>query len=160
MAPLINDADLRRLAAILGMLGSVHAGERAAAGLQAEAFRLKHKLSWTDILSMPVPEAERHAYSAPRPPPPRPTAPPQQPPPPPQHPPPPPVYKATGFATFSQFCAMAAIIFIVGWAILGFIVMISHDGATAGQITPTEPLPAPRLKMLNQTPPYITLKRS
>ena len=38
----MTDADRHRLAAILGMLGSDHAGERAAAGLQAEAFRRKH----------------------------------------------------------------------------------------------------------------------
>jgi hypothetical protein len=40
-----------RLAAILGMLGSEHQGERAAAALQAEAFRRKHGLTWEQIVS-------------------------------------------------------------------------------------------------------------
>lgn len=49
----------RRLERILGMLGSEHAGERAAAGLHAEAFRKKHGLTWAELLNMaPVgPEA-------------------------------------------------------------------------------------------------------
>ena len=46
----MTDADRQRLAAILGMLGSEHAGERAAAGLQAEAFRRKHGLTWEKML--------------------------------------------------------------------------------------------------------------
>jgi hypothetical protein len=51
-------ADRRKLAAILGMLGSEHAGERAAAGLQAEAFRKRHGLTWEAMLSLP-PVTER-----------------------------------------------------------------------------------------------------
>jgi hypothetical protein len=47
----MTDAERQRLAAILGMLGSEHAGERAAAGLQAEAFRKKHGLAWDQLLA-------------------------------------------------------------------------------------------------------------
>jgi hypothetical protein len=32
------------------MLGSEHAGERAAAGLKAEAFRRQHRLTWQEML--------------------------------------------------------------------------------------------------------------
>ena len=73
----MTNAERQRLAAILGMLGSEHAGERAAAGLQAEAFRRKHKLTWPELLALPrerpswvpPPEAQR---PAPPPPPPKP----------------------------------------------------------------------------------------
>lgn len=47
----MNDHERQRLAAILGMLGSAHAGERAAAGLQAEAFRKKHGTTWAEVLA-------------------------------------------------------------------------------------------------------------
>ena len=47
-----------RLARILGMLGSEHAGEQAAAAFQAEAFRKRHGLSWEAMLSLP-PVTER-----------------------------------------------------------------------------------------------------
>jgi hypothetical protein len=46
----ISTKERQHLAAILGMLGSDHAGERAAAGLQAEAFRRKHRLTWEELL--------------------------------------------------------------------------------------------------------------
>lgn len=46
----MTDTDRHHLAAILGMLGSDHAGERAAAALQAEAFRRKHGLTWAQML--------------------------------------------------------------------------------------------------------------
>lgn len=46
----MKDTDRKRLAAILGMLGSNSAGERDNAACQAEAFRRKHGLSWDDIL--------------------------------------------------------------------------------------------------------------
>ena len=49
----VTPAERERLARILGMLGSEHAGERAAAGLQAEAFRKKHGLTWADLLALP-----------------------------------------------------------------------------------------------------------
>jgi hypothetical protein len=42
--------DRKRLIAILGMLGSDQAGERAAAGLKAEELRKKLDLSWDQII--------------------------------------------------------------------------------------------------------------
>jgi hypothetical protein len=82
----MTSTDRRRLAAILGMLGSDHAGERAAAGLQAEAFRKRHGLTWEQMLTSPSPswarpweQSEQEAPQpppAPPPPPPRPQAPP------------------------------------------------------------------------------------
>ena len=49
----MNENERRRLAAILGMLGSNQAGERDAAAMQAEAFRKKHGLTWSELLSLP-----------------------------------------------------------------------------------------------------------
>jgi len=46
----ISDADRKRLVAILGMLGSTHTGERAAAALQADAFRRKHGMTWEGLI--------------------------------------------------------------------------------------------------------------
>lgn len=47
---MITDAERARLAAILGMLGSAHDGERLAAARQAEAMRRKLGLSWDEVL--------------------------------------------------------------------------------------------------------------
>jgi hypothetical protein len=41
---------LERLIKLLGMLGSVHDGERAAAGLKAHEFIRRHGLQWSDII--------------------------------------------------------------------------------------------------------------
>jgi len=49
----MSPAERARLARILGMLGSEHDGERAAAGLQAEAFRKRHGLTWAQLLTLP-----------------------------------------------------------------------------------------------------------
>jgi len=49
----MTDIDRRRLARILGMLGSEHAGERASAALQAEAFRKRHAMTWEEMLARP-----------------------------------------------------------------------------------------------------------
>ena len=46
----MTDAERRRLARILGMLGSEHEGERQNAARQAEAFRKQHGLSWEDLI--------------------------------------------------------------------------------------------------------------
>jgi len=54
----MTDIDRRRLARILGMLGSEHAGERASAALQAEAFRKRHGMTWEEMLALPAVEAE------------------------------------------------------------------------------------------------------
>lgn len=66
----VTDTDRQRLASILGMLGSTHAGERAAAALQAEAFRKKHGVTWDELLRPPPPEP----FVAAAPPPPQPWA--------------------------------------------------------------------------------------
>ena len=58
----MTDIERQRLAAILGMLGSSHAGERAAAALQAEAFRSKHGLTWAELVSGAPPSG----YSRPK----------------------------------------------------------------------------------------------
>jgi hypothetical protein len=52
----MTDIDRRRLARILGMLGSEHAGERASAALQAEAFRKRHAMTWGEMLARPAVE--------------------------------------------------------------------------------------------------------
>jgi hypothetical protein len=49
-------ADRVKLARILGMLGSEHAGERASAALQAEAFRKRHGMTWEEMLALPAVE--------------------------------------------------------------------------------------------------------
>lgn len=51
----------RRLAAILGMLGSNSAGERDNAARMAEEFRLQHHLTWDELLSLPRPPDDRPA---------------------------------------------------------------------------------------------------
>ena len=48
--------DRAKLARILGMLGSEHAGERASAALQAEAFRKRHAMTWEEMLALPAVE--------------------------------------------------------------------------------------------------------
>jgi hypothetical protein len=47
----VTEPERQRLTAILGMLGSTHAGERAAAALQAEALRRKLGLTWAELLA-------------------------------------------------------------------------------------------------------------
>jgi hypothetical protein len=46
----MTDTERERLAAILGMLGSAHDGERLAAATQAEALRRKLGVSWQNVL--------------------------------------------------------------------------------------------------------------
>ena len=43
-------ADTQRLTKLCGMLGSAHAGERAAAALKAHNFLVERELSWSDII--------------------------------------------------------------------------------------------------------------
>jgi hypothetical protein len=52
----MTPSDRARLARILGMLGSEHAGERASAALQAEAFRKRHGMTWEEMLALPAVE--------------------------------------------------------------------------------------------------------
>jgi hypothetical protein len=66
---MMTDTDRQRLAAILGMLGSAHAGERAAAALQAEAFRRHHNLTWDQLVGGKA--IAEDAYVEPPPPPPQ-----------------------------------------------------------------------------------------
>ena len=78
----MTEPERRRLARILGMLGSEHAGERASAALQAEAFRKRHNMTWEQMLALPAVEtAPERSKPAPEP------APePEPPPPPPRRP--------------------------------------------------------------------------
>jgi hypothetical protein len=50
LAPEVVD----RLIKLLGMLGSVHAGERAAAGLKADQLVRQHRLQWRDVIAPPL----------------------------------------------------------------------------------------------------------
>ncbi len=60
-------ADRKRLAAILGMLGSEHQGERDAAAFHAEAFRRKHRLTWAELLALPPIEVASEPPAPPEP---------------------------------------------------------------------------------------------
>src|SRR5207342_3905236 len=73
----MTGAERVRLARILGMLGSEHAGERASAALQAEAFRKRHGLTWEAMLALPevAPEPVWTPPPEPRPTPPPPPSP-------------------------------------------------------------------------------------
>lgn len=68
----MTDPDRKRLTALLGMLGSEHAGERASAALLVERFRREHSLTWDEILAergTPAPEAPKAQSAPPREPP-------------------------------------------------------------------------------------------
>jgi hypothetical protein len=52
--PALNAADRQRLAAILGRLGSDHAGERDAAALTATRFLRTRDLQWSDVIGAPA----------------------------------------------------------------------------------------------------------
>jgi hypothetical protein len=47
----MTEAERMHLVHILGMLGSEHQGERAAAAAKAEAFRRKHGLTWEEMIN-------------------------------------------------------------------------------------------------------------
>ena len=71
---MLTDTERKRLASILGLLGSNHAGERDAAALHAEAFRRKHQLTWAELLALPpidvappLTQPERPAWVPPKP---------------------------------------------------------------------------------------------
>ena len=51
--PLDRDA-IDRLIKLLGMLGSAHDGERAAAGLKAHEFIKRRGLCWADVIRLPI----------------------------------------------------------------------------------------------------------
>ena len=48
----MTDAERQRLLRILGMLGSEFAGERDNAARHAEAFRVRHGLTWEDLMAL------------------------------------------------------------------------------------------------------------
>ncbi len=65
VAPLPPDA-IVRLAKLLGMLGSEHGGERAAAGLKATELLRAHGATWSDLiqqLNAPAPRNTRAHYA-------------------------------------------------------------------------------------------------
>jgi hypothetical protein len=57
----LETTDLTRLAKLLGMLGSIHPGERDAAGLAAHRFVHERGLTWPEILCPPDAPALRAA---------------------------------------------------------------------------------------------------
>jgi hypothetical protein len=81
---LITESELARLFKILGMLGSAHDGERAAAALKATAWLTEHATSWqalilpedrNPVVSVGVAERAAPKAAPPPPPPPPPVAP-------------------------------------------------------------------------------------
>ena len=68
----MTDAERQRLLRILGMLGSSFAGERDNAARHAEAIRVRHGLTWEDLLALksekeaPQPVQEPEAAEPPR----------------------------------------------------------------------------------------------
>jgi hypothetical protein len=57
---------LNRLRKLCGMLGSAHAGERAAAALKASELLAANKLSWGELLQVPAVVAPVAADRGPR----------------------------------------------------------------------------------------------
>ncbi|MGX1352998.1 hypothetical protein AB7M49_006607 [Bradyrhizobium elkanii] len=58
--PALDDEQRGHLIKLLGMLGTSHDGERAAAGLKAHQFLIRLGLSWRDVIGAPslVPAGE------------------------------------------------------------------------------------------------------
>ena len=80
MSATLTASDRKRLASILGMLGSNASGERDNAARLAEAFRREHGLTWAELLTPePVVVAKPQAAPEPPPAPPAPAPPPPQP---------------------------------------------------------------------------------
>ena len=55
---------LDRLVKLLGMLGSNHDGERAAAALKANALMREHGLVWSDVIPTPIPNNHHRTNGA------------------------------------------------------------------------------------------------
>lgn len=55
MAEPLSDQDLDRLIKLCGLLGSAHAGERAAAALKVSEFLNSRALTWSDVLVVQEP---------------------------------------------------------------------------------------------------------
>jgi hypothetical protein len=64
----VNDDARKHLVKLLGMLGSAHGGERAAAGLKADQFLKRQGLRWADVIIATPPKIgwreTVHAYAA------------------------------------------------------------------------------------------------
>jgi hypothetical protein len=75
MSAALSPDQRQRLSKLLGLLGSVHAGERDAAGLAAHRLVKHAGLSWQDVLTPQVGHHQRKPEPEPEPdwPPPRPT---------------------------------------------------------------------------------------
>jgi hypothetical protein len=58
----LDPRNLERLVKLLGMLGSNHDGERAAAALKANALVREHGLVWSDVI--PTPHADHRPNNA------------------------------------------------------------------------------------------------
>jgi hypothetical protein len=58
----LDPRSAERLVKLLGMLGSNHDGERAAAALKANALVREHGLVWSDVI--PTPHADRRPNDA------------------------------------------------------------------------------------------------
>lgn len=57
--PMLSEGDRERLARILGLCGSAHAGERAAAALKAHEFIRSRGWTWPDVLNPPPARVHR-----------------------------------------------------------------------------------------------------
>jgi hypothetical protein len=49
----VDQATVTRLVKLLGMLGSAHDGEIAAAGRKASEYIRQHRLQWSDVIAAP-----------------------------------------------------------------------------------------------------------
>jgi hypothetical protein len=56
----LDRPSIDRLIKLLGMLGSAHDGERAAAGLKAHQLVTRSGLQWSDVIALPLPAVEPH----------------------------------------------------------------------------------------------------
>jgi hypothetical protein len=56
----LDRESIDRLIKLLGMLGSAHDGERAAAGLKAHEFIKRRGLCWADVIRLPISEHGGH----------------------------------------------------------------------------------------------------
>jgi len=116
----MTDADRKRLATMLGMLGSSHAGERDAAGLKIEALRRKYRMTWAELLAVPQP-IEKVSD------PPHPSSPPESPawtPPPP--PPPSPRSRHIAEPWEGFWCAVTITLPFAIWGGLFWLATLSH----------------------------------
>jgi hypothetical protein len=60
---LLNPRAAEHIVKLLGMLGSDHAGERAAAGLKAHQFITQLGLTWRDVVAIPAADWQAMAWT-------------------------------------------------------------------------------------------------